>query len=627
MPNPDNGTMNAKLLLCLALGLSTGLFDGSGFAQSENSFFQFVQGQSKRHYSSVPHQVLALYYGWYGMTGNRNSWGEANTNRHELSKTARYPVKGPYSSHDPAIINWQIDQAKAHGITGFVVSWWGKGKWESWHDQSLALLLKCAEKKDFKVSVYWEQERDTGAHLVQFAVDDLSYVLQRYGKSKAFLKVDGKPVIFVYDRVESQTPLASMAEIIQKTRAKAGDFLLIGQGYQGSLAYLFDGLHTEYEHGKMKLYLLADSASDKLNEFREWASESFTRGAQIARQHGRIVCPMIIPGFNNIKSSPAHVMAHRYDGQTYRAMWEAALKTKPDWILISSWNEWLEGTEVEPSLELGEKYLQITAKYAKPFLKSARVPVPPPTVNLPRLFPGTTNQLDKLLAGRTVGILSADSSYNAEFWADYFGATVRRLTWADLINPNLFNAGKFPILISVAGEHYHSSIKSTDDVTDALIRYLHQGGFLVSLPTGPWPFYYDDSRKGIPYAITDKLALGVDNGFDQPPAGAGLKFYVNKSALLGLPHTAPFPSFGDLRFRPASRRRVPSGDYYLPLVQLWDNRMHFYGDAAVYIQHETYPLAPGKCIYVWMRTAEALGPDRFYPSLFQFISTKLGRPK
>jgi hypothetical protein len=126
-----------------------------------------------------------------------------------------------------------------------------------------------------------------------------------------------------------------------------------------------------------------------------------------------------------------------------------------------------------------------------------------------------------------------------------------------------------------------------------------------------------------PFCITDKLALGVDNGFEQPPAGAELKFYVNKSALSGLLPTAPFPTNGDLRFRPASRSRIPSADYYLPLVQLWDAQMHFQGDAAVYIQHRTAPLSSGKSIYVWMRTPEALGSDEFYPSLYQFISTKL----
>jgi hypothetical protein len=210
----------SRCALVIFLLLNTCL---SGLSETTNIFFQFVQDQSERQYTQVPHEVLALYYGWYG-NPERPGWKEANTNIHQIANTAHYPLKGPYNSHDLAIIDWQIDQAKSHGITGFVVSWWGKGEHEAWHDQSLALLLQAAEKKDFKISVYWEHERDTKAQLIQFAVDDLSYILKHYGKSKAFLKVDGKPVIFVYENVEGQTPLASLVEIKKKSAQKSGVF-------------------------------------------------------------------------------------------------------------------------------------------------------------------------------------------------------------------------------------------------------------------------------------------------------------------------------------------------------------------------------------------------------------------
>lgn len=74
---------------------------------------------------------------------------------------------------------------------------------------------------------------------------------------------------------------------------------------------------------------------------------------------------------------------------------------------------------------------------------------------------------------------------------------------------------------------------------------------------------------------------------------------------------------------PARRSRVPAIDIYVPLVQLRDSAGHFYGDAAAYVENRTLPLSPGKTLYVWMRTAESIGPDVFLPALFQFISTRL----
>jgi len=51
---------------------------------------------------------------------------------------------------------------------------------------------------------------------------------------------------------------------------------------------------------------------------------------------------------------------------------EEAIKAKPDWVVIVSWNEWLEGTEIEPSVEDGDKYLKLTAEYAGRFLGTKR---------------------------------------------------------------------------------------------------------------------------------------------------------------------------------------------------------------------------------------------------------------
>jgi hypothetical protein len=216
----------------------------TGFSQT-NFFFQFVQDQNERRYSNVPHEVLAFYYGWFGQPSGRDPWHGYDTNKHEIFGVQRYPVKGPYNSHDASVIDWQIDQAKAHGITGFVISWWGTSDWEKWNSESLSLLLEHAERKNFKISIYWEQASGDGQGQIDRAVNEVSYVLKKYGKSAAFLKLDGKPVIFAYNRVvRFQVLVSSWPAIIGGIRARAGDFILLGDGQQSSCAYLFDGIHS-----------------------------------------------------------------------------------------------------------------------------------------------------------------------------------------------------------------------------------------------------------------------------------------------------------------------------------------------------------------------------------------------
>jgi glycoprotein endo-alpha-1,2-mannosidase len=301
----------------------------------------------------APHEVLAFYYPWYGPSRH---WGKVDAARHDIEAARDYPIKGAYDSHDPAIITWQINAAQAHGITGLIASWWGRGTYE---DQAVPLLLKCAEQKHFSITIYWEAADGKGRQQIDNAVADLTYVLTRYGTNSAFLKVAGKPVIFVYGRVMGQVPFASWPEIIRRARAKAGDFLLIADGYSERNASLFDGLHTYNICGSVK--------SKTPTELRAWAATYYADAVKFAREHNRIACVTVIPGYDDTKIRKPGLKADRLDGQVYRVLWEEAIKVKPDWVLITSWNEWHEGSEIEPSSEYGDKYLRLTGDYSARF--------------------------------------------------------------------------------------------------------------------------------------------------------------------------------------------------------------------------------------------------------------------
>ena len=301
----------------------------------------------------VPHEVLAFHYPWYGPSRH---WGKVDAARHDIEASRDYPLKGAYDSHDPDIIAWQISVAQKYGITGFIASWWGQGTYE---DQAVPLVLEAATRKNFTVTIYWETAPGKGAAQIDNAVNDLVYVLTRYGTNRAFLKTDGKPVIFVYGRVMGQVPPTAWPEIISRARAKAGNFLLIADGYSERNAGLFDGLHT---------YNICGSVKGKTPaELRAWAAGHYGDAVRLARAHHRIACVTVIPGYDDTKIRKPGLKADRLDGQVYRVLWDEAIKARPDWVLITSWNEWHEGSEIEPSLEYGDQYLQVTGGYASRF--------------------------------------------------------------------------------------------------------------------------------------------------------------------------------------------------------------------------------------------------------------------
>lgn len=301
----------------------------------------------------VPREVLAFYYTWYGPSRH---WGKVDAARHDIEASRDYPLKGAYDSHDPDIIAWQISTAQKHGITGFIATWWGQGTYE---DQAVQPVLEVAAREDFKVSIYWETAPGKGPEQIDNAVNDLAYVLTLYGTNNAFLKVDGQPVIFVYGRVMGQLPFAAWPEIISRARAKAGDFLLVVDGYSGRNAGLFDGLHT---------YNICGSVKGKTPaELRAWAAMHYANAVKLARGNGRIACVTVIPGYDDTKIRKPGLKADRLNGRAYRVLWDEAIKARPDWVLITSWNEWHEGSEIEPSLEYGDQHLQLTRDYAKRF--------------------------------------------------------------------------------------------------------------------------------------------------------------------------------------------------------------------------------------------------------------------
>ncbi|HNV00602.1 MAG: hypothetical protein KA191_02815 [Verrucomicrobia bacterium] len=588
---------------------------GSCFAAERagnSSVLEFIRAQSERRLTQVPREVLAFYYTWYGRPerhGRWVHWGNVDADRHDISESTHYPALGAYDSHDPAVIDRHIDQAKAHGLTGFIATWWGQNTYD---DRAFVTLLERAEKKNFKVTVYWETAPATGQRQVDQAINDLAYVLQRYGSSPALLKVEGKPVVFVYGRVMGQVPPKSWPAIVQGAREKAGDALLIADGYQAGYARMFDGVHT---------YNICDWVQGKRpDELRALSAQAFAHAVQLARTHGRISCLTVIPGYNDTKIRTPGINAERQGGLTYRVLWEEAIKADPDWVLITSWNEWHEGSEIEPSWEDGDAYLKLTGEYAPRFrtnpVSKAR------GLSLAALAPEKARQVQAWFAGKTVGLLP-DFSGDAAFWLLDAGVDVRELTWADLLDSQRFNPQKLPLILHAGGEHYVRSVEAEGDVEQALQRYLAAGGFLVAIPSLPFPFFYDDAA-GRPAPIASKVGLPVTGGWETPPSNVALTFHLNTELLPELSRTVAFPAAGDRRWRPAMREQTHPEDFYVSLARLKDADEKNYGDGMAYVEHRAGARRGGKSLYVWMRMPDVLGLNECLYAVFQFAAQTLG---
>lgn len=91
------------------------------------------------------------------------------------------------------------------------------------------------------------------------------------------------------------------------------------------------------------------------------------RVSHSAQVREKLFTATVIPGYDDTVVRKFGFRRRREDGKYYEKIWKIALESSPDWILITSFNEWHEGSEIEPSKEYGDKYLKITAKFADIF--------------------------------------------------------------------------------------------------------------------------------------------------------------------------------------------------------------------------------------------------------------------
>lgn len=310
----------------------------------------------------IPKQVLAFYYGWYGNPefGEKwNHWEKVDPAKKTIVNSTHYPALGAYDSHDPKLIEQHCREARNAGITGFIVSWWASG---DYHDRGLPLLLDIAERHNLTVTVYFETVRPREKPDPKLALEDVLYLLRRYGSHPAWLKVNSHPVIFVYGRAVGQIKPEGWAQVIEGARRNyPPGAAFIGDRINEQAARVFDGIHTYNPTGQ--------TAGKSVTELRAWAKAKYPEWVKTAGD--KISCLTVIPGYDDTKlGRPApRPTTDRHQGKTYGILWEEAIAAKPNWILITSWNEWHEGSEIEPSHENGGRELKNTARFAKRFLR------------------------------------------------------------------------------------------------------------------------------------------------------------------------------------------------------------------------------------------------------------------
>jgi glycoprotein endo-alpha-1,2-mannosidase len=552
----------------------------------------------------VQHRVMAFYYPWYGIptgpggAGQNIHWGRIDDANSDIAASTHYPSTGAYDSHDPNMIEKHCAWARAAGIDTLIVSWWGQGDYT---DRAMDLILAACARQGLTACIYYEAVPKP--QTPQAAARDIIRALERYSGHKAYLKAAGAPVVFIYTRAVGELGLMGWRQALQLVRSGfAGGVTAIGDQFSYGAARVFDGVHT---------YNTADGIrSQGSGDLSQWCKTTYASWIELADRAGRISTLTIIPGYDDTKIRQPGLAVDRRGGELYRTQWERAIEADPDWVLITSFNEWHEGSEIEPSRQLGEAYLDLTTQYAKRFKGSA------PTKHVaakPVLSPEETDRLRRTLKGLRIAVLPGAES-TAFWWLLDQGVGVQSLTWEDVAAGRVTPA-TCSMLLYCGGETYRRTVSQSGDVDKALADYLAVGGFLLSLPSGPWPFYYDESGNVVNRSAQFGLTLRM--GWDKLPT-ATLRLTVRNDALKHF--SGPVPSalstIADQRWRPFYPQDQKQ---YIPLLTMQKGSGENLGDAIAYAE----PRWGGRVLYVWFALLETTDAESILPDVFTFAAEKL----
>ena len=237
----------------------------------------------------------AFYYPWFP-----EAWNQQGLNPF----THYHPSLGFYDSSNQSVIAAHIAAMQYGNVQVGIASWWGQG---TMTDQRIPLLLNAAHGTGFQWTLYYEP-----ALTASGVVSDLTYINQHYGSDPNFLHVNGKPVVFVYTRA-----VASCADVATWTANNQGDYLNL---------QVFAG------------YATCAQQPDSWHQYGP-ASRTAPQGQYSFS---------ISPGY--WKATDITPLLAR-DPAAFTTACQQMVASGAKWQLVTTFNEWGEGTSVESAQE------------------------------------------------------------------------------------------------------------------------------------------------------------------------------------------------------------------------------------------------------------------------------------
>lgn len=219
------------------------------------------------------------------------------------------PILGKYSSDDPAVVAAHVDALDYAHVNLGIASWFGRDV--NLDRARVTSLLVESRGTNVKWTVYHEMEYLVDQTVAQIR-DDLAYIKKWFAWHPSYGHIGGRPVIFVYNEDGYEVASRWMS-------ASKGEWYVVHKLFEGYSAY-----------------------PDQQNGWHQY-------GPAVAVSRHRGYSITISPEY--WRSDQGTPMLPRLSEAQWRENVLTMVRSNEGWQLITTFNEWGEGTAVEVARE------------------------------------------------------------------------------------------------------------------------------------------------------------------------------------------------------------------------------------------------------------------------------------
>ncbi len=315
--------------------------------------------------------LMAHFMPWYQAPSVSGEWGwhwtmgafdPDQTGADGLPQIASHyhPLTGPYDSSDDDVLEYQVLLMKLSGIDGVIVDWYGILDYSDYaaDNRSTGKLFEHVKAAGLKFAICYEDQSlkhmiDDGLLAREDAVargqDVMRYLQDHWFSDDAYLKHDDQPVLLTFgpQYFNGSADWQAMFSVIDPAPA----------------------LVTLDKH--MVLDAVASFPWLPMSGFtlNEAALKAYFRAFYLKARNWEYVVGAAFPAFWDSYQEAGVRASYGYidpmDGDILRFTLATALRANPDVIQIVTWNDYGEGTIIEPTVEFGSQYLEIIQATAR----------------------------------------------------------------------------------------------------------------------------------------------------------------------------------------------------------------------------------------------------------------------